>query len=156
LLATTGAIRSGTGLLMLATTTLATTIIAPQVTEATYVEGGLGAIAKGHLPEKVSAIVIGPGLDDTEQIQNALYHLMKTDIPLVVDAGALLPNTKCKRKTSASIILTPRPGEFSRMPDVSIKDIGENCISIAQSYSRKNKVTFVLKVQSTIIVLPNG
>src|SRR5699024_7752669 len=70
LLATTGAIRSGTCLLMLATTTLATTIIAPQVPEATYVEGGLGAIAKGHLPEKVSAIGIGPGLDDTEQIQN--------------------------------------------------------------------------------------
>lgn len=156
LLAATGAIRSGTGLLMIATTTLATTIIASQVPEATYVEGGLGTIAKGHLPEKVSAIGIGPGLDDTEQIQNALYHLMKTDIPLVVDAGALLPNNKWERKTSAPTILTPHPGEFSRMTDVSIKDIEENRISIAQSYARKNKVILVLKGQSTIIALPNG
>src|SRR5699024_9849930 len=90
LLATTGAIRSGTGLIMLATTTLATTIIAPQVPEATSLEGGLEAIAKGNLREKVGAMCMGPGLKDTEQFQNALYHLMKTVIPLFVDAGALL------------------------------------------------------------------
>src|SRR5699024_12161200 len=84
------------------------------------------------------------------------YHLMKTDIPLVVDAGALLPNNKWERKTSAPIILTPHPGEFSRMTDVSIKDIEANRISIAQSYARKNKVILVVKGQSTMIALPNG
>src|SRR5699024_6407776 len=88
--------------------------------------------------------------------QNALYHLMKTDIPLVVDAGALLPNNKWERKTSAPIILTPHPGEVSRMTDVSIKDIEANRISIAQSYARKNKVILVLKGQSTIIAPRNG
>src|SRR5699024_12731181 len=119
----------------------------------TYVEGGLGAIAKGHLPEKVSAIGIGPGLDDTEQIQNALYHLMKTDIPLVVDAGALLPNNKWERKTSAPIILTPHHGEFSRKTDVSNKDIEANRIYIEHSYARKNKVILDYIEQSTYIVL---
>src|SRR5699024_12689407 len=49
-----------------------------------------------------------------------------------------------------------RSGEFSRMTDVSIKDIEANRISIAQSYARKNKVILVLKGQSTIIALPNG
>src|SRR5699024_12823861 len=63
---------------------------------------------------------------------------------------------KWERKTSAPIILTPHPGEFSRMTDVSIKDIEANRISIAQSYARKNKVILVLKGQSTIIALPNG
>src|SRR5699024_11232518 len=58
LLATTGAIRSGTDLLMFATTTLATTIIATQVPEATYVEVGLGAIVKGHVPEEVRATIV--------------------------------------------------------------------------------------------------
>src|SRR5699024_12298948 len=101
-----------------------------------------------HVAEKVRANGVGTGQDDTEQNQNALYELMKADVPLVVDAGALLPNNKWERKASAPIILAPHPGEFSRMTDVSIKDIEANRISIAQSYARKNKVILVLKGQS--------
>src|SRR5699024_12604329 len=95
-------------------------------------------------------------MDDTEQIQNSLYHLMKTDIPLVVDAGAVLPNNKWERKTSAPTIPTRHPGEFSRMTDDSIKDIEENRISITQHYARNNKVILVLKGKSTYIAIRNG
>src|SRR5699024_3297501 len=113
-LAAIGAIRSGTGKLMIGTTPLVTSILATHVPEATYLPDGLETLTTtGELHKKVSASVIGTGLDDTTIIEQALEKILRSDLPVVTDAGALHVNRDWSR--NAPTILTPHPGEFSNL-----------------------------------------
>lgn len=155
LLAATGAIRSGTGKLVIGTTRFAASVITPRVPEATYMLDGLQTISKtGHLPPKVSAIGIGPGLEDKSTIDKAFNWLFETDIPLIIDAGALLKNRCWKR--NAPTVLTPHPGEFSRLTGISVAEIQADRISAAQDFAQKNDVFLVLKGKHTVIAFPDG
>lgn len=156
LLSAIGAIRVGTGKLMIATTKFAASIIATQVPEATYLLSGLEQIGNGDIPKKLAAVGIGPGIDAKEKAQKALIELMKHDMPLVVDAGALLPLEGWHHKREAPVILTPHPGEFSRLTQLAIKDIQANRIEVAQQLATSKQVTIVLKGQYTVIAFPDG
>lgn len=154
LLAATGAIRSGTGKLMIGTTKFAASIIAPVVPEATYFIDGLEKTANEQLPEKVAAIGIGPGLSNESLVYEALNFLFKKEIPLVIDAGALL-----KRKNWAangSVILTPHPGEFSRLTGFSVKEIQANRLEVTSEFAKQHSVILVLKGNYTVIAFPDG
>src|SRR5699024_9492321 len=155
MLAAIGAIRSGTGKLIIGTTKFASSVITPNVPEVTYLLDGLHTFCKtGHLPEKVRAIGIGPGLDDENMVEQALELLLQTDIPLVLDAGALLKNQNWKRESPT--VLTPHPGEFSRLTGISTSDIQSNRITLAQDFAAQHDVILVLKGQYTIIAMPHG
>ncbi|HLQ70485.1 MAG TPA: NAD(P)H-hydrate dehydratase [Bacillota bacterium] len=155
LLAGIGAIRSGTGRLIIGTSELAASVIATRVPEATYMLGGIKTLNEtGNLPSKISAIGIGPGLQEVTEVDQALDTLMQTDMPLVVDAGALLANRAWKRK--APTILTPHPGEFSRLTGIAIPDIQANRMKVAQDFAIEQDVTLVLKGRHTVIAFPDG
>ncbi|MBV1820939.1 NAD(P)H-hydrate dehydratase, partial [Bacteroidales bacterium MSK.15.36] len=49
------------------------------------------------------------------------------------------------------IILTPHPGEMSRLTGMSIKDINKNRIDIAKGFARENQVIILLKGYNTVI-----
>lgn len=155
LLAATGAIRSGTGKLVMGTSRFAAGVIAPRIPEATYMLDGLKRVSeRDYLPSKVEAIGIGPGLHDEIAVEKALNSLIPMDIPLVIDAGALLKRSNWKR--DAPTVLTPHPGEFANLIDMSVSDIQANRIAIAQDFARRNDVILVLKGQYTVIALPDG
>lgn len=157
LLATIGAIRSGTGKLILATSSFAASVITPCVPEATFMFNGLKAFNNtGKLPDKISSIGIGPGLQDSSAVKKALDSLMQTNIPLVIDAGALLKNYNWKRPNGAPTILTPHPREFSRLTGISTENIQNNRIHLAQQFAMEQHIILVLKGQHTVIALPNG
>lgn len=59
----------------------------------------------------MKAAAIGPGLEDIEKIEAALQSLFATEIPLVIDAGALKNCKYPKRK--AVTIVTPHPAYIS-------------------------------------------
>src|SRR5699024_10548119 len=154
-LAATGAIRSGTGKLMMATTSMVASILAGAVPEATYMLDGLQTLNQtGEIPEKVSAIGIGPGLDDTAAIDQALGHILQSDLPVVVDAGALYTNRDWSRE--ASTVLTPHPGEFSVLTGESIAFIQQNRITLSSRFAKENDVILVLKGKYTVIAFPDG
>lgn len=153
-LATIGAIRSGTGRLVVATTKSAIPIIANQVPEATFMANGLERIASGEIPEQLRAAGIGPGLVDTEKTRKALDHLLTHEIPVVVDAGALEKREKWVSK--GPVVVTPHPGEFSRMTGLAITEIQERRLEVAKDYAQKMNVIVVLKGQFTVIAFPNG
>lgn len=154
-LAAIGAIRSGTGKLMIGTTPLVTSILAAHVPEATYLPDGLETLTTtGELPEKVSAIGIGPGLDDTAIIDQALEKILRSDLPVVIDAGALYVNRDWSR--NAPTILTPHPGEFSVLTGKSITDIQQNRITLSSRFATENNVILILKGKDTVIAFPNG
>lgn len=154
LLATIGAIRSGTGRLIVGTTPFVASVIASTAPEATYQFDALEEAAQGKLPGKISAIGIGPGISDDSLAAKAVEQLLQTEIPLVVDAGALLHRKSWQRKTP--LVLTPHPGEFSRLTGMPIKEIQANRIAVAREFAQKHQLILVLKGQHTVIAFPNG
>lgn len=149
-----GAIRSGTGRLVVATTEAALPIVTAHVPEATFIKNGLEKIAAGDIPNDIAAAGIGPGLVDEDLTEQALEQLFQLDIPLVIDASAL--NKRNSWQAKGPVILTPHPGEFSRMTGYSTTDINQNRIEYSRAYAEEHDIIVVLKGKHTVIAFPNG
>jgi hydroxyethylthiazole kinase-like uncharacterized protein yjeF len=149
-----GCMRSGIGKLVVATTPFAASIICAKLPEATYLHNGLEKISEGYLPEKITAAAIGPGLTDLPLIDMTVSTLLALDIPLILDASALVARSYPQRV--APIILTPHPGEFSKMTGKSIANIQANRLVLANDYAKEQGVIVVLKGQNTVIAFPDG
>ncbi|MCM3926420.1 bifunctional ADP-dependent NAD(P)H-hydrate dehydratase/NAD(P)H-hydrate epimerase, partial [Frankia sp. AiPs1] len=70
---------------------------------------------------RVQAWAIGPGLDPGPAVRELVAGLLGTDLPVVVDAGALDPlaellgaDPAALRARDAPVLLTPHEGEFGR------------------------------------------
>ncbi|MBX3449289.1 MAG: NAD(P)H-hydrate dehydratase [Planctomycetaceae bacterium] len=165
-LAGTAALRGGAGLV----TVLVPQSIQPIVAgyEPSYLTIGLPDAADGGLaPSAIldievaltgkSAAAIGPGLGQStscREVVPALYD--QIELPLVCDADALniLAETHeilTRPPDSAPRILTPHPGEFSRLSGVSTAEIQKNRETLAWEYARSHGVILVLKGHQTII-----
>ncbi len=110
-----------------------------------------------ELLKKMTVVAIGPGLgteDETVRLVKRLYDEANT--PAVVDADALnalagsLPNTNKVR------ILTPHPGEMSRLTGKTIKEIQADRLGQAQELAVESGAAVVLKGDRTIIAFPDG
>ena len=154
LLASLGAMRAGIGKLTVATSHFTSSIIAARVPECTYLHNGLKKLAKGKRPKAITAVAIGPGLADAELVEQAVNTLFASKLPLVLDAGALTARDYPKRQ--APTIVTPHPGEFSRMTGLSVTEIQHNRLELASEYARTNDVIVVLKGRNTVIAFPDG
>lgn len=104
--------------------------------------------------KKIIAAGIGPGIADITKAQKAVDELMKLDIPLVIDAGALRERKDWHAR--GPVIITPHPGEFSRLTGRSVKEIQANRIKLARNFSEKHGITVVLKGKYSVIAFPNG
>ncbi len=154
LLAGKGALKSGIGKLTIGTSRFVSGILAGQLPEAMYKHDGLEAVGEGDVPKGIKACAIGPGLADAEKTDMALQHLMNTDLHLVIDAGALKKRTYPKRK--GLVILTPHPGEFSRMTGVPASDIQKNRFQYALAYAQEQNAIVILKGRYTVLAFPDG
>jgi NAD(P)H-hydrate epimerase len=172
-LACAAASRVGAGLVTLATTRTIQPILAAKLTEVTYVpltESGPGIVAaeaseivKQHLPS-YNVLLLGCGLGQspqaTEFIKSTLFSSLPDPQPdLVVDADAL--NTLAKipqwwQKLNQDAILTPHPGEMSRLTGLSIDEIQSNRLEVAREAATLWHKTVVLKGAYTIVAAPDG
>ena len=59
-------------------------------------------------------------------------------------------------KVDDNTILTPHPGEMSRLTSLSINEIQSNRINVAQEFSCKWNKIVVLKGANTVIASPDG
>lgn len=106
------------------------------------------------------AIVCGPGLGTgicSSQIVDTVIH--SADIPVVFDADALnliAVKTDCLRMPHAEFIMTPHPGEMSRLTGRPICDFCNDLIRTASDFSEKYQVVCVLKDEHTVTALPDG
>ena len=112
-----GALRFGTGKLSIATTKHASTVIGPLAPEATF-QFNLSVSA---LKDSFSAIAIGPGLTSDESLERKIVEILRLPIPLILDAGAL--SRREYKPCGQSTIITPHPGEFSRLTGMTSKEI---------------------------------
>lgn len=152
-LSSIGAIRSGIGKLLVGTTKHAATIVANHVPEAMFSYQIIDQILENGLPDKIQTIAMGPGLENQSTAEKILEALWEEEQTLIIDAGALIKREHWLRQ--APLILTPHPGELSRLTGLGVKEIQANRIEVAREFSFKNKIILVLKGKNSIIALPN-
>lgn len=165
-LAATAALRGGAGLVTAAVPEGIQSIVAgyePSYLTAGLPEDDLGRIksaAQKRLTELLTdqgAVAIGPGLGQSSGLQELVIELYDSvSIPMVVDADALNLLARrpylCKRaEQSAARVLTPHPGEFSRLTGLDIAVIQQDRERHAVEYARRNNVILVLKGHGTIV-----
>lgn len=169
-LAANSAVRAGSGLVTLAAAESIHTVLEIKTTEVMTFplpDSGSGHLSNHAFPaiEKLlvgkDAVALGPGLDTRPGTYALVQNLVETiSLPLVIDAdglNALAEDiTVLKRKKSKQVILTPHPGEMSRLLGTSIPDVEAIRISVAQEFARNYGVYLVLKGARTIIASPSG
>jgi NAD(P)H-hydrate epimerase len=107
-----------------------------------------------------SVLSIGPGLPTDADTGKLVHELVKNcPIPMVIDASALTllaskPDTL--KKAKVPVILTPHPGEFSRLTGQDVVGIQRNRLALARDFATRMGVFVVLKGARTVIAAPDG
>ncbi len=162
------ALRAGAGLATVACPASAMSAIASHTAEVMTeplpetASGEIARAAFGHIMElasKRSLVAIGPGIGTDDETRATVMRLFY-DIPqpMVIDADALncLAAGEWSGNPGTLRVLTPHPGEMSRLTGVSIADIQADRIPAARSLSTTRNVIVVLKGERTLIAFPDG
>lgn len=160
------ALRSGAGLVTVASAASAVPLIAAArmelMTEA-LAQTEYGAIAARAyaqveaLSQRKSIVALGPGIGtqpETVSFVKTMYDRMP--LPLILDADALNAIPGPFIRPGGPRILTPHPGEMARLCSCTTEQVQADRISIARNYAVHRGVTVVLKGQRTVMAFPDG
>lgn len=111
------------------------------------------------LAGKRSLVAIGPGIgtdDETRSTVMRLFHELHE--PMVIDADALncLAAGDWAGTNGMVRVLTPHPGEMSRLTGCAITDIQKDRIPATRSLATSKNVIVVLKGERTLVGFPDG
>ncbi len=106
--------------------------------------------------DRISAIVIGPGLGRDQRAKELLTTAIAAKVPLVIDADALtLAGSQFEdlvKARSAETIATPHAGEFAGLISGDLEHKIDDCRTLAE----QSACTILLKGADTVIVRPDG
>lgn len=156
------AIRTGAGLVKITTPKSAYPLIASHLVQPIFnpVEEENGLYSKYALAgilEDISwanAIVLGCGIgvsDDTTEIVKSVLKNAKA--PIILDADGINSIVSCidiLKDVKVPVVLTPHPGEMSRLTSKSVAEVQANRISIAKNFAKEYGVIIVLKGANTV------
>ena len=173
------ALRAGAGLVTVATPKSVLPTVAgfhPELMTEPLDETDAGTIALNAksafdiLAENKTVLAIGPGISrnpETSELVRNIVH--DSDTPIVLDADGLNAfEGKAKhlnrkdRKGGANgakegiLILTPHPGEMSRLTGLPTAAIQRDRINVARSFAQEHGLILVLKGDRTIVAGPGG
>ena len=110
--------------------------------------------------EKCASVVIGPGICDNRETHALIRNLItKIDKPLVLDAGALDAITgqlNLLKEAKLPPVLTPHPGELSRLIGKDREEIQRSRKDIAIQFANEYNTVLVLKGHETVVAAPDG
>jgi NAD(P)H-hydrate epimerase len=167
-LAAEAALRSGVGLVTVATPASSLPIVA--ALGATYMtlpldETADGAVAASALDRVLAAacdaIAVGPGLG-TGPEQTALVKglLARAGVPLVLDADALTvlagDTSPLTGRADRPVVITPHPGEMARLLGTTAADVQGRRLSAAREFAAAHAIYVILKGYRTLIAAPDG
>ena len=168
-LAASAAIRMGAGLVTAAFPTMAYNAIAPHLIEPLLrplssdengfmsVKSIYGLIAR---LESASACLIGCGLGQTHETRQIVKEiLLRSTKPMVLDADGInliTDNINILNAVSVPVIITPHPGEMSRLCKISVKEIQQQRTEVAVWFAKQSRTIVVLKGAGTVIATPDG
>ncbi|MFC1938794.1 NAD(P)H-hydrate dehydratase [Chloroflexota bacterium] len=171
-LASSGALRVGTGLVTLAMATSLQPILSSKLTEVTYLslpeaqQGIISPSAARLIHQNLNSyktLLLGCGLGQSrataEFINNTLLRASTIPLPLVLDADALNALARIPewwQRLTDDAILTPHPGEMARLAGVSVAEVQTDRLGIAKSAASTWNKTIVLKGAYTVIATPDG
>lgn len=158
--AVSGALRSGAGLIQLATVGKCIDTVAGLAPEVTFIEisdsNGFMLFEPEKLDlKKYNAVVIGCGMGVTpETIKLTKFVVENSEVPVIIDAdgiNCIASDIDILLKKKTDIILTPHTGEMSRLLKCGINEVTENRFDSAEKLVEQYGVIIVLKGAGTII-----
>jgi NAD(P)H-hydrate epimerase len=168
-LAALGALRSGAGLVTVATPSCCLPIVAslaPEymteaIEETPGDDGGLDVEGVDRILDIARDVVaIGPGLGQargTKQFIKAVVDRATT--PLVVDADGLNAFSgepdRLSGREGRDVIITPHPGEMARLVGMSTDEVQSSRLEIARNFAVAHHLYVVLKGHRTLIATPD-
>jgi hydroxyethylthiazole kinase-like uncharacterized protein yjeF len=174
------AMRSGAGLVTIATPASAQAAVAasviPEVMTTALAETDRGAVSDEaidhvmQLASKASVLAIGPGLSaQDERTRRFVFSVVKQrKTPVVIDADALncLANSssngwpaELQASGGPALILTPHPGEMLRLLGTTARASGaalDDRVAVARDFATKHRLILVLKGARSLVATPDG
>ena len=109
---------------------------------------------------RVDAVALGPGLTTHPQTVACVHRVLRAaHVATVVDADALnacAGTTRLFTRRRVPLILTPHPGELSRLTGFSVAAIQRDRQRTALRFAKRWDVVVVLKGHRTVIATPAG
>lgn len=176
-LAVEGALRTGAGIVTLASVEPVLAAVSARLPECCLcpcLAGAEGGISPRSLPnitrQKATTLLLGPGLGYTAQSAARAAEtreLVEKLLPgfggsAVLDADGLnaaaqlLPYFGTVPHPTGELILTPHPGEMSRLTGLSMAEINEDRVEIALQYAKAWNAVVALKGAGTVVAAPDG
>jgi ADP-dependent NAD(P)H-hydrate dehydratase / NAD(P)H-hydrate epimerase len=166
-LAAQGALRSGAGLVTVATPLSCQAIVAAMGPE--YMTEGLPETDEGLDADAVERVLelardvvaIGPGLGQAPATRDFVIRLVdRATMPLVIDADGLnafsAEPDRLAGREGRDVIITPHGGEMARLVGMSANEVQSSRLEIAQNFALAHHVYVVLKGHRTLIATPDG
>jgi NAD(P)H-hydrate epimerase len=169
-LSSMGAARGGAGLIRACVPHAIYPVLATKLVEVMahpLPDGGRGtfgddsrdALQREHLP-LADAVVVGPGLGQAPETQQAVVALLRTlPCPAVVDADGLniaAAHDVDWRAAGQPVVLTPHPAEMGRLARLDTAQVQADREAVAQRYARERGAVVVLKGAHTVVAAPDG
>lgn len=103
----------------------------------------------------LDSLALGMGWDKASDHLTILQYILENfDGNLVIDAdglNTLVDSLDLLKSSPANIVLTPHLKEFSRLTNLSIKEIEKDKMSIAKSFAKEYHVILLLKGHTTLV-----
>ena len=168
-LSTLGSLRSGVGIVTLATVKGVIGSLSPVLLESKFLRltenshGTISSCELSHILTQLSQFdvcLIGCGLGVNNETQKIVTQIVeKSEIPLVLDADALTiisQNVNVLKNKKATVILTPHMCEMARLLNISVQDLIKKRKEVITEFAQQYNVTVVLKDCDTLIVDSTG
>lgn len=115
--------------------------------------------------DAMNAFAIGFGMGSSDRARNILHDVLKTSMPILIDADALnlvsrdetLAAQLTRRTITATpCVLTPHPLEAARLLGSNARTVQQNRLAAARALATRFSAVVVLKGNGTVIVATDG
>lgn len=155
-MAASAALRSGVGLCYVFVPDEIYNIVSIKLTEAIVLKESNIA----DYLDKLDAIAIGMGYSQNGKIKHIMKMVMQRFTgPVVIDADGinfLSKNKELLKKKKCRVVLTPHPGEFSRLTGLPVEEINSNRIFLASKYAKEFNCVLLLKGAASVVSSSEG
>ncbi|WP_339532270.1 NAD(P)H-hydrate dehydratase [Pseudomonas mucidolens] len=155
LLSAESALRSGAGMVSVATRSEHVPAALARLPEAMTL-GVSSANQLMGLLEKVSVIVMGPGLGGAAWGKSLLSVAANARQPQVWDADALNLLAAGHVRLPTNCVITPHPAEAARLMGISTAEVQVDRLKVARALSQKFNAVTILKGAGSLIASPDG
>ncbi len=173
LLASRAALRVGAGLVTAAVPESIQPVVAagqaelmtePIADRDGHFDGAHAPDALKMLIERNNALIVGPGIGVTDGTKRLIEWLIsdasKPERPMLIDADGLnaLAAIGCEtlKRARGATVLTPHPGEASRLLSVNTEKINADRVSAARTLAERTGACVLIKGARSVIASPDG